>query len=98
MHYALDTTGLGEVINQAVASIRTLASCALVDVCATANLEIDYSVLTAGRSIEYVIEGDSVPNIFIARLINLYQNATFPFDIPVKFYEFNDIDQTIQDS
>ena len=98
VHYALDTTGRGDVINQAVGSLRTLGKCALVAVPAAAKLEIDYSVLTAGRSIEYVIEGDSVPDIFIPRLIDLYRNRMFPFEKLVRFYDLEDINRAVADS
>lgn len=98
VHYAVDTTGRNEVINQAVGSLRMLGKCALVSVSSAKKLEIDYSVMTAGRSILSVFEGDSIPSVFIPKLIELYKNGLFPFDSLIKFYDLDDINQAVSDS
>jgi aryl-alcohol dehydrogenase len=98
VHFAVDTTGRNEVINQAVGSLKMLGKCALVSVSSSPKLEIDYTVLTAGRSIQYVFEGDSIPGIFIPRLINMYKSGLFPFDRLIKFYDLKDINQAVTDT
>lgn len=98
VQYSLDTTGNNLVINQSVASLRFMGRCALVGVSSATKLEIDTSVMTAGRSVEYVIEGDSVPDILIPQLIGLYKNGLFPFDRLVRFYDFEDINQAVSDT
>lgn len=98
VHYAVDTTGRSDVINQALASLRPMGKCALVGIPSVSKLEIDYSVFGSGKSIEYVFEGDSVPDVFIPRLIEMYTNGLFPFDELVKFYGFEDINQAVADS
>ncbi len=45
-----------------------------------------------------VVEGDSVPQIFIPKLIKLYQSGKFPFDRLLKFYDFKDINKAMKDS
>ena len=45
-----------------------------------------------------VIEGDSIPQIFLPRLIRLYRSGRFPLDRLVKFYEFSDINRAMKDS
>jgi aryl-alcohol dehydrogenase len=45
-----------------------------------------------------VVEGDSVPQIFIPKLIKLYQSGRFPFDRLLKFYDFKDINKAMKDS
>jgi aryl-alcohol dehydrogenase len=45
-----------------------------------------------------VIEGDSIPQIFIPRLIRLYRSGRFPFDRLLKFYDFKDINRAMKDS
>ncbi len=45
-----------------------------------------------------VIEGDSVPNVFIPQLVAYYKNGQFPFDKLVKFYEFNQINEAFEAS
>jgi aryl-alcohol dehydrogenase len=98
VHYSVDTTGRSDVITQAVGSLRMMGKCALVSLSAASKLEIDYSVMTAGRSIQYVFEGDSIPGILIPRLIELYKNGLFPFDRLIKFYDLDDINQAVSDS
>lgn len=93
----LDTTGRADVINQALASLRVLGKCALVAVPSVEKLEIEYSLLTAGRSIQYVIEGDSVPDVFIPRLLRLFERGLFPFDKLVRFYDLDEINMAVRD-
>ena len=54
--------------------------------------------LPEGRKTLGIIEGDAVPQIFIPKLIDLYQAGEFPFDRLVKFYDFSDINQAIADA
>jgi aryl-alcohol dehydrogenase len=98
VHYAVDTTGRNAVITQAVGSLRYMGKCVVLAVAPTPNIEIDNAVFTMGRSIQYVVEGDSVPDIFIPQLITLYKKGLFPFDKLIKFYEFDQINQAIEDS
>ncbi len=98
IHYAFDTTGRNDVINQAIIALKNLGKCALVGVSAAPKLEIDNAVFTMGKSIRFVIEGDSVPDIFIPRLIELYQKGLFPFDKLIKFYDMDEINQAVEDS
>jgi aryl-alcohol dehydrogenase len=54
--------------------------------------------LPGGRRALSIIQGDAVPQLFIPRLISLYQKGLFPFDRLVKFYEFRQINRAIADS
>lgn len=98
VQYAVDTTGRNEVINQAIGSLAFMGRCAVVGVPPTAKLEIDNAFFTMGRSVAYVVEGDSVPDLFIPQLINLYKQGLFPFDKLIQFYELSAINQAVEDS
>jgi aryl-alcohol dehydrogenase len=54
--------------------------------------------LPEGRNTISVVEGSSVPQIFIPRLIKLYQAGLFPFDRIEKFYDFAEVNQAIADA
>ncbi len=54
--------------------------------------------LPEGRKTIGIIEGDAVPQLFIPKLIELYQGGQFPFDRLIKFYDFSDINQAIADA
>jgi aryl-alcohol dehydrogenase len=45
-----------------------------------------------------IIEGDSVPEIFIPTLIELYRQGRFPFDRLLRFYSFDALNDAILDS
>ena len=97
VHYAVDTTGRNDIINQAIGSLRVRGRCALVAIPSVATLEIDYAVMVAGRSVEFVLEGDSVPDILIPQLISLYQAGLFPFDRLITFYPLEDLNKAVAD-
>jgi aryl-alcohol dehydrogenase len=50
-----------------------------------------------GRTIMGIIEGDSVPDLFIPKLVELYSQGRFPFDRLIGFYPFEDINRAVQD-
>ena len=96
--FAIDTTGRNEVINQAIHALKARGKCALVAVSGSEKLEIDNAALFSGKSIEYVLEGDSVPDVFIPKLISLYQKGIFPFDKLITFYNLADINRAVAES
>ena len=54
--------------------------------------------LSEGRKILGIIQGDSVPQDFIPKMIALYQAGQFPFDRLIKFYDFGEINRAIADA
>ncbi len=54
--------------------------------------------LPEGRKTLGIIEGGSVPQRFIPKLIALYQGGQFPFDRLVKFYDFSRINEAMADA
>lgn len=98
--YALETTALPRVIRQAVESLAPRGTCGIVGA-SPGGTEMMLDVLhmmTAGRSIRGIVEGDAVPQTFVATLIELYRQGRFPFDRLVSFYPFDRIDDAIADS
>jgi aryl-alcohol dehydrogenase len=55
-------------------------------------------VMTTGKRIIGIIEGDSIPDLFIPVLVDLYMQGRFPFDKLVKFYTLDQINQAAEDS
>jgi aryl-alcohol dehydrogenase len=100
LDFSLDTTGLAPVIGTAVEILAPLGVCGLLgasDLSAEVSLNIAH-LMTAGRSVRGIIEGDSIPELFIPTLIELYRQGRFPFDRLVRFYAFDSINEAIQDS
>jgi aryl-alcohol dehydrogenase len=100
VHYALDTTASPKVIRQAVESMTLRGQCGLVGASSPGS-EICLDVMhlmTAGRKVRGIVEGDSDPDIFIPQLIELQKQGRFPYDRMLKFYDMKDINQAISDS
>jgi aryl-alcohol dehydrogenase len=98
--YALDTTGNKFVFRQMVDSLGLLGHGALVGAAKLGTespVDIGTSLLS-GAKISFVVEGDSVPQEFIPRLIALHAAGRFPFDKLVKHYDFDDINTAFEDS
>lgn len=98
--YAAETTGVPDVAEQAVETLGKRGTLAIVGAPAMgkrASYDIN-QLLTNGRSITGVVEGDSNPAEFIPDLIELYMQGKFPFDEFVTYYEFEEIQEAVEDS
>lgn len=64
-----------------------------------AALDLDANdLMQSVKSIRRVVEGDSVPDVFILRLIDLHPVGRFPFDRLVRFYPLDQINEAAADS
>ncbi|MEI9963855.1 MAG: NAD(P)-dependent alcohol dehydrogenase [Caulobacteraceae bacterium] len=97
---SLDTTGRPEIVRAAVEALRQRGRCGIVGASNLGtNLEIDANDLMQGcKQIRGIIEGDSVPDVFIPHLIELYMQGRFAFDKLVKVYPFDQINEAAHDS
>ncbi|MCC8088663.1 MAG: NAD(P)-dependent alcohol dehydrogenase [Rikenellaceae bacterium] len=95
--YAFDTTSLNEVINDNLTMLKPMSKCILVGIGKSPTLDIDYVHFENGKNLEFAIEGDSQPDIYIPRLIELYKKGMFPFDKLVTYYDFKDINKAVKD-
>lgn len=98
--YALETTGVPAVAEQATASLTQLGTLGLIgapSLGSRASFDVNDHILL-GRNITGVLQGDSDPQQFIPDLIELYRQGKFPFDEIVTFYDFEDIEQAVADS
>lgn len=98
--YAIETTAAPEVARHAVDALAPLGVCGLVG---AAPLGTEFSldmndVLIPGKTVCGIVEGDSIPDLFIPRLIELYNQGRFPFDRLIEFYDLQDINRATEDS
>ncbi|MFJ6413433.1 MULTISPECIES: aryl-alcohol dehydrogenase [Terribacillus] len=63
-------------------------------------MEIDMhnDIMSEGKAMIGVNEGDAVPKLFIPKLIDYYKKGLFPLDRLVKFYNFDQINEALADS
>jgi aryl-alcohol dehydrogenase len=97
---ALDTTANGRVFSQMIEALAPAGHAGAVGASAPGTLgTIDLSTtLGRGVTISFILEGDSVPHLFIPELIELWQAGAFPFDRLVKQYPFAEINAAFEDS
>jgi aryl-alcohol dehydrogenase len=97
--YALEITALPEMLKLAV---DVLAPCGTAGQIGGgvpgAEASVSMSRLLLGRSVRGIIQGDSIPCVFIPKLIDMYRSGEFPFDRLVRFYDFNDINEAVADA
>ncbi|WP_076811272.1 NAD(P)-dependent alcohol dehydrogenase [Limosilactobacillus fermentum] len=97
--YAVDTTGVSKVIQDAIKALAQGG--VLAPIAVTAN-HIDINtwddLCPADKTIVGVNMGDSIPQVDIPRLIKFYQLGMFDFDKTEKFYTFDQINEANADS
>lgn len=98
--HAIDTTGIAAVIRNAVDSLAPRGTCGMIGASAPGSeISLDeVHFLSGGRRLVGIVEGGSLPDELIPKLIALHAEGRFPFDRMVKFYPFEDINLAIEDS
>ena len=71
---------------------------AIVGITPEMTVDMFGEIMAEGKTVTGVIEGDTVPQLFIPELVEYYRQGRFPFDKLVKCYDFEDINQAFEDS
>lgn len=98
--YVLDTTAIPQVLTGAAGALAIRGTLALVGAGkpgTTAPFEIGLS-LVKGWTFQTIVQGSSVPQVFIPRLVELYSQGRFPIDKLVRHYKHDDINTAFEDS
>ena len=97
--YAVETTAVPQVYRQAVDSLNFTGECMLLGAPPVGTeVTFDMQNFLTGRKTRGVIEGDSIPQILIPQMIDLYRQGKFPFDKMIKYYAAENINQAVADS
>jgi aryl-alcohol dehydrogenase len=87
---------LPAVVRQAVECLTLTGICGVIGVSRLGTeFSLDMNSILFGRAVRGIIEGDSVPDEFIPRLVDLYQQDRFPFDRLVTPFAFDEIQQAV---
>jgi aryl-alcohol dehydrogenase len=100
VNYVLDTTAVPSVLTAAAQALSIRGTLALVGAAApgtVAPFEIGLS-LVKGWTFKTIIQGSSIPQQFIPRLIELWSQGRFPFDKVIRNYKLDDINRAFSDS
>jgi aryl-alcohol dehydrogenase len=97
--FTVDTTASPAVLRQAVDSLNQGGTCGHIGAAAPGTeVSLDMATLMLGRTVRGIVEGDSVPGLFIPRLVDLFQQGRFPIDRLIATYAFKDINTAVQDA
>jgi aryl-alcohol dehydrogenase len=97
---SLETSGVPGVLRQAVDVLGPDGTCGLIGAPPLGTEEaLDVNaVLALGRGIKAIVEGHSVPQVFIPKLIDLWRAGRLPIDRLVRAYDFDQINQAADDA
>lgn len=98
--YVVDTTGRPELLRQAADAIAVRGTVALVGA-ARPGTEVSFEIgasLVKGWTFKTVVQGSSVPQVFIPQLIELWKAGQFPFEKLVSNYSLDQINEGFADS
>ncbi|MEA3020395.1 MAG: aryl-alcohol dehydrogenase [Actinomycetota bacterium] len=95
-HYAFDTTGVPNVISNAIAALRKGGVCGMVGA-PTGELVISQHDLN-GKALRRIVEGGVDPHAFIPKMISLWRAGSFPFDKLIKTFPLSQINEAERSS
>ena len=97
--YSLECTGIPDVLSQSLDCLALTGVCGLIGVAPFGSrVSLDCQNILNGRTIRGIVEGDSIPDVFIPQLIDLFMQGRFPFDKMVSFYSLDQINKAAEDS
>lgn len=97
---SLEASGSPAALRQAVDCTVATGTCGIVGAPAFGTeVSLDVNVLlTGGRVVRGIVEGESVPDVFIPRLVSLWQQGRFPVERLITHYDFDRIDEAARDA
>jgi aryl-alcohol dehydrogenase len=97
---SLETSGVPGVLRQAVDVLGPDATCGLIGAPPLGTEEaLDVNaVLSVGRCVRGIVEGHSVPEVFIPKLIEFWRAGRLPIERLVRAYDFDQINQAADDA
>ncbi len=98
-HASLETAGHVQSFTTAIDVLRMRGTCGLVTVPNMGRpFEFSPVNLLFGRRLVGILEGASVPEVFLPRLFDLYRQGRLPVDRLIRRYPFSDIAAAMADS
>jgi aryl-alcohol dehydrogenase len=98
--YSLEATGSPVAVRQAIDVLAPCGTCGIVGAPALgteASFDV-FFVMSAGRTIRGIVEGEARPKEFLPQLYELWRRGDFPVDRMMQFYDFEEIDRAAHDA
>jgi aryl-alcohol dehydrogenase len=97
-HYAIDCTGIGACVRQSLGCVRSLGTCVVLGATQELTIHVENELMGPGKKLIGIVEGCSVPQVFIPKLLEYYKKGMFPFDKLMTYYDFEEINQAFEDT
>ncbi|GAW98303.1 NAD(P)-dependent alcohol dehydrogenase [Secundilactobacillus mixtipabuli] len=98
VEFGVVSAGIKGLAENAVRSTGIYGQVAVVGGAFEGEFNMAQDFLVPARTMRGVLQGSSLPKLFIPKLIKLYQAGQFPFDKLVKYYDLKDINLAMADS
>jgi aryl-alcohol dehydrogenase len=95
--HAFDTTGVAPVLARLVDSLAWGGRLGIVGAAPGMTLDL-LPVMQLGRQVQGIVEGNSVPRVFIPQLLELRRKGHFPLEKLVRTYPFAELEGAIADT
>jgi aryl-alcohol dehydrogenase len=98
--YAIETTGVPAVLRTAVDALAPTGECGVIGASPFGTevaLDVN-NILAYGRVVRGIVEGESVPELFLPTLLELWQRGRFPVDRMMVSYDFDRINDAARDA
>ncbi len=96
--YAIDTSGVPDFVKKALASVGFLGTAVVLGATGDITINGQNELMGDFKSQIGIVEGDSIPKLFIPKLLDYYKKGMFPFDKLIKFYPFEQINEAFEES
>ena len=93
--YVLDTTGRADVLRTAVEALGPLGRAGVIGVGPSPTMEFEWRSVLNGRSITGIIAGNSLPQLFLPKLLELHARGEFPVDEMISHFPFEQINEAV---
>jgi aryl-alcohol dehydrogenase len=98
--FSLDTTGVPAVVRSCVDCLTPLGTAGVIggsELGTEVSLDLN-TILVGGRTLRGVVEGDSVPELFLPALFGFWEQGRFPVERLMRNYDFDAIDEAAHDA
>ncbi|MCL2125209.1 MAG: NAD(P)-dependent alcohol dehydrogenase [Oscillospiraceae bacterium] len=95
---SVDASGNDVCLKMALNCTRSGSPTVVVGGGGDAVLNVEMDIMGHAKSLLGVVEGDSVPKLFIPELLRHYKAGRFPFDKLITYYDFDDINTAMLES
>ncbi len=98
--FSIEATASPQVFRQALDCTAPTGVCGLIGAPAFGTeVSLDMNtILVGGRTIRGIVEGDSIPDQFLPRLVHLWEQGRFPVERMMTFYDFDRIEEAAHDA